>query len=90
MYVVLYLAMACNEVVSETGAGRRLGFDGVNGEAVRYELNEGRPVAGHQHLVGPQPQGQLCFLKETYTSQFSVQQSPFSFFIHSGLLSLID
>ena len=70
-----YLAMACYEVVSETGARRRLGFDGVNGEAVRYELNQGRPVAGHQHLVGPQPQGQLCFLKTMHNSQFSVEQT---------------
>lgn len=46
-----YLAMACNEVVSEGGAGRGLGFDGVNGEAVRYELDECCPVAGHQHLI---------------------------------------
>lgn len=80
MYTVLYLAMASNEVVSETGAGRRLGFDGVNGEAVRYELNEGRPVAGHQHLVGPQPQGQLCFLKKRIPVS-SVSSNPLSAFL---------
>lgn len=53
--VCAYLAMACNEVVSEGGARRGLGFDGVDGEAVRYELDERCPVAGHQHLIWSQP-----------------------------------
>ena len=47
--------MPRNEVISEGGARRGLGFDGVDGQAVRYELNERCPVAGHQHLIGPQP-----------------------------------
>ena len=56
--------MTCNEMVSERGARRGLGFDGVYGEAVRYELDQCRPVAGHQDLVRSQPQGQLCFLQQ--------------------------
>lgn len=42
-----YLTIASNEMVSERGARRGLGFDGVYGEAVRYELNQCRPVAGN-------------------------------------------
>ena len=47
----MHLSMPCNEMISQRGARRRFGFDGVDGEAVRYELYESRPVAGHQHLI---------------------------------------
>lgn len=62
---MLHLAISCHEVVSQRGAGWGLGLDGVYGEAVRNELDEGCSVAGHQDLEGAHPQGQLCFL---YTS----------------------
>lgn len=54
--------MPCKEMVPEGGARRGLGFDGMYGQAIWYELNEGCPIAGHQHFIGSQPQWQLGFL----------------------------
>ena len=43
----VYLTMPSNEVVSQRSARCRLGLDCVDGEAVRYELYKGCPIAGH-------------------------------------------
>lgn len=80
--------MACNEMVSEGGARRRLGFDGVDGEAVRYELDECCPVAGHQHLIGSQPQGQLRFLHHMHHVPVRHNNVFYMFFVHVFSLHL--
>lgn len=85
-----YLAMPCNKVVSKGGASRGLGFDGVNGEAVGYELNQCRPIAGHQHLIWSQPQRQLCFLQQTHTNSALGKVSNLHSFAQALNCSFID
>lgn len=57
-----HLAELGKEVCGQGDAGRRLGFDVVNGGGVWYHLYEGSAIRGHQHLIGSQGQRQLCFL----------------------------